>query len=158
MTDRTAIELEIDRVLDAPRALVWDAWSVKENIEKWWCPRPWRAEFIAFDLRPGGAFDCHMRGPEGAEHTIYASILEIVPRERIVFTDLLTGGWRPAAEPFLGFTAIITMEDEGERTRYRARALHKTPEEAKKHDEMGFSEGWNTAISQLEAFARGLAR
>jgi len=157
MTNGMPIELEIVRTLNAPPPLVWKAWSVKENIEQWWCPKPWQAEFIAFDLRPGGAFDCHMRGPEGAEHTVYASILEVVPQERIVFTDLLTGGWRPAAEPFLGFAAIITMEADGERTRYRARALHKTPEDAKKHDEMGFRDGWGKAIGQLEEVARSFS-
>lgn len=158
MTDNAAIELEIVRTLDAPRALVWRAWSVKENLEQWWCPKPWKAEFTGFDMRPGGAFDTVMRGPDGEEYQYYGVFLEVVPQERIAFTDVLMSGWRPAEKPFLGFAAIITMEDEGERTRYRARALHKTPEDAKKHDEMGFSDGWNTAISQLEAIARGLAR
>lgn len=156
MTDNAAIELKIVRTLDAPRALVWRAWSVKENIEQWWCPKPWRAEFLGFDLRPGGAFDCRMRGPDGAEHVVYGSILDVVPEERIVFTDMFAAGWRPAAEPFLGFAAIITMEDDGERTRYCARALHKTPEIAKKHDEMGFRDGWGAAIGQLEAVAKSL--
>lgn len=150
-------ELKLVRTLDAPRALVWKAWTTKEMIEEWWCPKPWRAEFTDFDIRPGGAFYCHMRGPEG-EHQVRASILEVVPETRIVFTDMLAAGWRPIEKPFLGFAAIITLEDDGAGTRYTARALHKTPEQAKQHDEMGFTEGWGTSISQLENFAKALAK
>ena len=54
-------------------------------------------------------------------------------------------------------TAIITLQDEGAGTRYIARVLHKTAEEARKHDEMGFEEGWGTAIQQLDKVAAGLA-
>lgn len=150
-------ELKLVRTLDAPRALVWKAWTTKEIIEEWWCPKPWRAEFTAFEIHASGAFNSHMRGPEGAEHASEGSILEVVPETRIVFTDMLAAGWRPIENPFLGFTAIVTFEDEGGKTRYTARALHKTPEQAKAHDEMGFTEGWGTAAKQLEAIAKSLA-
>lgn len=149
-----AFELTISRTLDAPRALVWKAWSTKEHIEKWWCPKPWRAEFSGFDMHAGGAFDCQMSGPEGARHAVYGSILDVVPASRIVFTDMLLAGWRPAPAPFLGFTAIFTMEDEGARTRYVARCFHKTAEDAKKHADMGFYDGWGAATAQLEDVAK----
>ncbi|MGE0410050.1 MAG: SRPBCC family protein [Amphiplicatus sp.] len=156
MTDDNPLELVISRKLDAPRALLWKAWSEKAHIEEWWCPKPWRAEFTGFDLRPGGAFDSVMRGPNGERHDHGGVILDLVPAERLVFTDLLLAGWRPAPQPFLGFAAIITMEDEGAGTRYTARVLHRNAEDAKKHVEMGFYDGWNVCISQLESYARTL--
>ena len=155
MTDNS-LELTITRTLDAPRALVWKAWSTKEHIEKWWCPKPWKARFTGFELAAGGAFDCDMSGPNGEGHTVSGSILDVVPQSRIVFTDLLVAGWRPAPNPFIGFTAIFTMEDEGARTRYVARCFHISAEDAKRHAEMGFYEGWETVATQLEEIAKSL--
>jgi uncharacterized protein YndB with AHSA1/START domain len=155
-TDESAFDLEISRTLKAPRALLWKAWTTKELIEEWWCPKPWKAEFTAFEPRPGGAFNSIFRGPNGEEHIYEGSILEIAPMQRIVFTDLLGGGWRPLAGPFLGFTAIIAMADEGAGVRYTARVRHKCAEDAKKHAEMGFHDGWAAAIAQLEEVAAKL--
>lgn len=149
-------ELTISRLVDAPRAAVWRAWSEPENLEEWWCPRPRRAEFQQFDMRPGGALNTIMRGPEGEEQVVNGAFLEIVPQERIVFTTLLTGDWCPT-EPFLPMTAIITMTDEGAGTRYSARVLHKNAEDCRKHREMGFSEGWGAVIRQLGQVARRFA-
>jgi uncharacterized protein YndB with AHSA1/START domain len=61
---------------------------------------------------------------------------------------VLTEGWQPA-EPWLALTAILTFEAQDGGTLYSARVLHKTPEDSAKHDEMGFYEGWGTAIGQL---------
>ena len=74
--------------------------------------------------------------------------LEVVPEKKLVFTTVLTEGWQPA-EPWLAITAILTFEAEGDGTLYSARVLHKNPEDSAKHDEMGFQEGWGTAIGQL---------
>jgi len=73
-----------------------------------------------------------------------------------VMTTMLTGGWRPAT-PWLGMTAAITMADEGNGTRYIATVMHPDAATKDRHEEMGFFQGWNTCIDQLEAFARALA-
>ena len=82
--------------------------------------------------------------------------LEVVPLERIVMTSLLTGGWRPAT-PWLAMTAIISMADEGLGTRYGARVLHKDSADSDRHKNMGFFDGWNTCITQLEELAQKIA-
>jgi len=156
MAEANPLELVITRTIAVTRAQVWKAWTVKEHIEQWWCPKPWRARFTDFDMRPGGAFDMHMTGPEGEEQFIPASILYIAPEQCIVFTDILRSEWRPVEKPFIGFTAAIAMEDAGAGTKYSARVRHKTPEDAKRHAEMGFNEGWATCIAQLEDYARTL--
>ena len=81
--------------------------------------------------------------------------LEVIPNEKLVFTDTYTSGWKPAAEPFM--TAILTFEDIGNgRTRYTAVARHRSAESAAQHKAMGFFDGWGTVASQLEAYAQSL--
>ncbi|GJG94216.1 SRPBCC family protein [Cupriavidus pauculus] len=148
-------DLVISRVLRAPRAALWRAWSDPELLKQWWCPKPWTTEVRAFDMRPGGAFHTIMLGPDGGVSDNPGCFLEIVPAERLVMTSMLTGDWRPQT-PWLGFTAIITMEDEGDGCRYTARVMHPDEATRDKHEEIGFFDGWNTVIGQLEEFAANL--
>ena len=62
--DVAATDLVISRLLPAPRAALWRAWTDPTSLPVWWCPRPWTTELRAFDLRPGGAFHTVMRGPD----------------------------------------------------------------------------------------------
>ncbi|MGL4288517.1 MAG: SRPBCC family protein [Phreatobacter sp.] len=150
-------ELTIARFIDAPPTLVWKAWSIPEHLAKWWIPAPIECKVIKLDLRPGGGFETRMRegGGEFQPH-VDGCFLEIVREARLVFTTALTEGWRPT-EPWLAMTAIMTFEAEGNGTRYAARVLHKNAADSRKHEEMGFQDGWGTTIDQLAAFARQLA-
>ncbi len=149
-------ELSISRLLNVPRSAVWQAWSDPKELVKWWCPKPWSTELRGFDFRPGGAFYTFMRGPDGDTSDNPGVFLDILPQQRIVFTSSLVEGWRPA-KPWLALTAIFTMEDEGKGTRYTAQALHKDEEDQRKHEEMGFYEGWGICIEQLDELAQELA-
>ena len=155
-------DLVLERVLDAPRELVWRAWSEPEHLKSWWAPRPYRTVECEMDLRPGGIFYTRMVGPEDFDSPIHGCFLEVVPGEKAVWTTALTEGYRPASEPPHGcgafvFTAIMTFEDAGEgKTRYRAIALHKDQADRDTHEEMGFHDGWGTVAGQLEEFAQSL--
>lgn len=151
MTDQN--ELTITRHIAASPAAVWNAWSVPANLEKWWIPAPIACQVVTLDLRPGGGFVTRMREPGAADFQPHVDgcFLEIVPEQRLVFTTVLTEGWQPA-EPWLAITAILTFEAKDGGTLYSARVLHKTPEDSAKHEEMGFYEGWGTAIGQLANF------
>jgi len=153
-TRADGLDLVLVREIDAPRALVWKAWTDPEHLKKWWAPKPWTTVLCTMELRPGGRFRTVMRGPDGTEHDGDGVILEVVERERLVFTDALLPGWRPAPAPFM--TAIITLEDHAGGTRYTARALHKDAAVLKKHEEMGFHEGWAKASEQLAEVVRSL--
>ncbi|QQS14804.1 MAG: SRPBCC family protein [Rhodospirillales bacterium] len=148
-------DLEITRFVAAPRAKVWRAWSEPELLKRWWCPRPWTTEVRAFDFRPGGGFHTHMSGPDGGESDNPGLFLEIAPMERIVWTSMLVAGWRPA-QPWLAMTGIFTMADEGAGTRYTARCLHRDDADRRRHEEMGFFDGWGAVIGQLEELAASL--
>ena len=148
-------DLVISRIVRAPRKALWRAWSEPQLLKEWWCPRPWTTEVRAFDMRPGGNFHTFMQGPDGGTSDNPGCFLEVVPESRIAFTSMLTGGWRPAT-PWMAFSAVITMADEAEGTRYVATVMHPDKATRDRHDQMGFYDGWNTCITQLDEFAQRL--
>ena len=145
-------ELTIARHIAAPPSVVWDAWSDPAKLARWWIPAPIECRVDQLDLRPGGGFVTRMREEGAADFQPHVDgcFLEAIANERLVFTTVMTEGWQPA-EPWLALTAILTFEAQDGGTLYSARVLHKSPEDSAKHREMGFHEGWGTAIGQLAA-------
>lgn len=146
------LDLVLERVVDVPRELVWKAWTTPEHLLPWFCPRPWTTIDCEIDLRPGGIFRTVMRSPEGQEFPNVGCYLEVVPNERLIWTDALLPGYRPSPEPFM--TAVLTLEPSGAGTRYVATAIHRDEAGRKKHEEMGFHEGWGTVIDQLVDYVK----
>jgi uncharacterized protein YndB with AHSA1/START domain len=142
-------ELVISRIIDAPREEVFKAWIDPRQLAQWWGPYGMSTPVCEMDLRPGGVFRTVMRAPDGTEYPTKGVFLEIVPPERIVFSDAFEPGFQPVAEPFM--TAIITFEALDDRTRYTARALHKSVSDREKHQHMGFYQGWNESLDRLSA-------
>ncbi len=147
-------DLVLTRDLKAPRHLIWKCWTTPEHLMPWFVPKPHKVTACELDLRPGGAcnttFD--IDGTIMENKGVY---LEVIPEEKLVFTDTYTAGWKPAAEPFM--TAILTFEDLGNGvTRYTAVVRHRSKEAAQQHEAMGFQGGWGTCADQLEVYARSL--
>jgi uncharacterized protein YndB with AHSA1/START domain len=141
-------ELVLTRDVDVPREQLWRGWTEVELLKQWFVPKPWTIASAEIDLRPGGSSRIIMRSPEGQEFPNLGVYLEVVPRERLVFTDAYTRAWEPSEHPFM--TGIITFEDLGTgRTRYTARVVHWTAADREKHEAMGFHEGWGQALDQL---------
>jgi uncharacterized protein YndB with AHSA1/START domain len=147
-------ELVLNRLLRAPRAKLFRAWTEPALLKQWFVPHPWTISKAEIDARPGGGSLVVMRDPDGKEYPNEGIYLEIEPNERIVFTDAYTSGWQPSAKPF--FTGIITFADEGGGTRYVARARHWSVADREAHEKMGFHEGWGKCADQLETLARTL--
>jgi len=146
------LDLVLERVVDVPKELVWTAWTTPEHIKHWFVPRPWSITACEIDLRPGGVFSTTMRSPEGQEYPNAGCYLEIVPNKRLVWTDALLPAYRPSENPF--FSAILELEDDGKGTRYTAIAKHRDPEGCKKHEEMGFYDGWGTVVTQMVEYIK----
>jgi uncharacterized protein YndB with AHSA1/START domain len=91
-----------------------------------------------------------MNSPDGDELFDGTSCyLEVVPNERLVWSEALTAGYRPQPSP-MPFTAILELRPNGSGgCQYRAIAVHQDPEGRKQHGEMGFHEGWGTVVDQL---------
>ena len=152
MTIDPMLDLVLQRDVDVSPRLVWAAWTKPEHLSQWFTPRPWTVSACEIDLRPGGIFSTTMRSPDGKDFPNVGCYLEIVPNERLVWTDALVPGYRPSENPFM--TAIITLEPHGTGTRYTAVARHRDEAALKKHEAMGFHAGWGTALDQLVAHAR----
>jgi uncharacterized protein YndB with AHSA1/START domain len=146
------LDLVLERNVDVPVELVWKAWTNPEHVKKWFAPAPWTITECEIDLRPGGQFYTVMKSPEGQEFPNMGCILEIVPNEKLVFTDSLAPGFRPKAESF--FTALVTMEPTASGTKYTAVARHKDEAGREQHEAMGFHEGWGQTLDQLVALIK----
>lgn len=145
-TDR---DLVLTRLIDAPRGRLFEAWTRPELLKQWFAPLPYTTPFAELDVRPGGANLITMRGPDGVDMPNRGIYLEVVPNERLVFTDAYVEAWVPSAKPFM--TVILTFEEEAGKTRYTARVRHWTVEDKEAHETMGFHEGWGRCADQLEA-------
>jgi len=150
----SAYDLVIRRELDAPVELVWRCWTEADLLALWWAPDPVRTEVHALDPWPGGALAFSMTLPDGRVERGDGVFLEVAPNRRIAFTDALQAGWRPSTSPFI--TAVATMAEHDGRTRYVVRVFHRSAEDRDRHEAMGFFEGWNTCITQMEQLARSL--
>lgn len=142
------LDLSVSRVIRAPRAAVWSAWTDPTKFAQWWVPEPARCEVAAMELVPGGAFETRISEDGGPfDPHISGCFLAVDPLERIVWSTALVAGWRPASSPFI--TAVITLADHAEGTEYTALAMHKDQADRNTHAELGFSDGWGTVTAQL---------
>jgi uncharacterized protein YndB with AHSA1/START domain len=147
--------LTLNRIIDAPPARVYAAWTTPELLLQWFTPKPYETIKAELDLRPGGACNITMRSPEGQEIPNPGVYLELVPNKKLVFTDAFTAGWVPAGAPFM--VGTITFEDApGGKTNYTATAQHWSEASTRQHEEMGFHAGWGAAAEQLNALVKTL--
>lgn len=163
MNDRKGVE--IVRVFDAPRELVWKAWTEPEMIKKWWGPEGFSAPSIKVDFRVGGKYIFAMHGPAGSEwdRDMYSAgeYNEIVPHERIVVTDYFSdeqGNKMKPAEyaqdptfPDELHVTVLFEEVEGNKTRLSV--IYPRPASEAAFEAMlksGMQEGWQSSLNKLE--------
>lgn len=147
-------ELSFTRLLDAPRTAIWRCWTDSELLPQWFCPPPWKVSKADMDVRAGGNSLIVMNGPNGEEMPNRGVYLDVVPNEKMVFTDAFTEAWLPSQKAFM--VATVTMADEAGKTRYTATVRHWSAEDCEAHEKMGFFTGWGISTDQLEALARTL--
>ncbi|MBI5431091.1 MAG: SRPBCC family protein [Nitrosomonadales bacterium] len=155
------LDLSFERIVDVPKELVWKAWTQPEHLKPWFCPLPWKTIDCEIDLCPGGMFRTVMMSPEGQKYPNLGCYLEVIENERLVWTNALLPGFRPAVltpnaveTGTFFFTATIQLAAHGSGTKYTATVIHADEAGRKKHAEMGFEKGWGTALDQLVAYAK----
>lgn len=111
-------------------------------------PHPGQCRVDRMELHPGGAFETRYSedGKEFGQH-VSGCFLAVDHEQRLIFTDALTAGFRPSAQPFL--TAVMTFRDHPDGMEYVAYAMHNNLADRDRHAEMGFFDGWNTVAEQL---------
>jgi uncharacterized protein YndB with AHSA1/START domain len=144
------LDLAVHRVIRAPRAAVWDAWTDPASLEQWWLPAPTHCRVDRLDVTPGGAFvtRCSDDGVRFGPH-LDACFLVVDELERIVFTNAVDSGWRPANPAPVPMTAEITLRDHPGGTDYRVTVRHGDPAARDRHERLGFADGWGTVTAQL---------
>ncbi len=146
-------DLVLSRIIDAPREMVYAAYTDPAKVAQWWAPRPWTSSVLQMDLRPGGVSHIVMEGPNGERFDQPGVFLEVIPNERVVWTDAYSKAWEPREKSFM--TAVISFEGAGAgKTKYTARVFHPTVADREKHEKMGFHPGWGICADQLEEVAR----
>jgi uncharacterized protein YndB with AHSA1/START domain len=145
-TDR---DLVLTRIIDAPPAKVFRAWTDPEILKQWFAPLPYTTPVAQLEVRPGGSSLVVMRDPQGNDLPNRGVYLEVVENQRLVFTDAYSKAWEPSEKPFM--TVILTFEDAGGKTRYQALVRHWTVADREAHEKIGFHHGWGICADQLEA-------
>ena len=151
------VDLVLERFIDAPVRLVWEALTKPEHLKEWYMPKPWGSVSHAeIDLRPGGVIRLDIAVANGQDVPNMGCILEAVPMERLVWTSMLFPGYRPAVFDDIPITAIMTMKSEGTGTRYKFTALHRNEADMETNKTSGWLEGPEIALDQLVALVMSL--
>lgn len=167
MTQSTVNQTErmvVTRIFDAPRELVWKAWTDPKYVMQWWGPKGFTSPFCEIDFRVGGKFRCCMKAPDGQEFWNGGEYHEIVPFEKIVsslyFADAQGNKVDPAHygiehEAIEGAHDVTLFEDLGNG---RTKLTFIGNETMKEATESGQYEGWVEILDKLAAVVQGLVQ
>ena len=139
------IRLEIKRLINAPRARVYAAWTDPAQLKEWFGPENVRMRNFVADARVGGKYRWDLINQEGEEMTIYGEYRELVPGKKIVFT------WRwDDAEVWKNINSLVTVELSDREGGTEVRLIHEQlPSEQLRN---GHNEGWKSALEKLDKF------
>ena len=156
MTSELKKELTITRVFDAPRGLVWKAWTDQKTLQKWWGPRGVTNPTCEWDARPGGNICIVMLagkelGPaEGMKWPMKGTFKEVIPQSRLVFVSGALDDVDRGSDTFIEQEVTVDFEDLGGRTKMN---LHITITKAAGPKApsalQGMTQGWNQTIDKL---------
>ncbi|HTM45099.1 MAG TPA: SRPBCC domain-containing protein [Polyangiaceae bacterium] len=142
----------LERFIEAPVRLVWEALTKPEHLKEWYMPKQWgRVSRTEMDVRPGGIFSIDITTVDGKEFPNLGCFLDVVPMQRLVWTSMLFPGYRPAVFDDIPITAIMTMETQGSGTRYVFTALHRDEADFEKDQASGWAQGTEIAVDQFVA-------
>ena len=149
VTDSAPREVEFTRVFDAPRDLVFKAWTDPKHVAKWWGPRGFTNPRCELDARAGGAIRIDMRGPDGTVYPMSGTFTEVRAPERLVFTS---GALDPQGRPLFEVLTTVTFAEHGGKTTLtlKAQVVQATAEAAPHLN--GMREGWSQSLERLKAY------
>ena len=141
----TDLELIITRTFDAPRKLVWKAWTEIDLLERWICPRDFKVTFCQGELRIGGKWRTGMQSPEGTEHICGGEYREIAPPSKLVFTH----AWEDENGEFGSQTLVsVTFSDDNDKTLMHFEQTGFNSVESRD----GHEDGWTGAFDNLSTY------
>jgi uncharacterized protein YndB with AHSA1/START domain len=139
-SDRVLI---ISRIFDAPRELVFKAWTDPKHLVHWMGPRGFKSTVVHSELREGGAYRIHMRGPEGDDHWTQGVFREILPPRRLV----MAGSWADAQGNATSPETLLTLTFEEHEGKTRLTLHQSIFESVTARDE--HRGGWSSSLDRL---------
>lgn len=147
-------EIVITRVFDAPRELMFQAWTEAKHIEQWWGPKGFKTYVPELNLCPGGQWRYVMVGPDATLYPVEGIFHEIVPSERLVTSDRFDEGIDRLlnAHSPKGMVSTVLFEDSEGKTELTMHIVHQCPNDRRKHEKMGVVSGWNSSFDCLDEY------
>ena len=166
MEPATAGDFIISREFDAPRELVWRAWTEPAHLARWWGPRLMSTPVCEVEARPGGAYRIVMRGPDGTDYPIRGTFLEVTPPARLVMTmdctehpaawhQMVKPGSQPGENPAGILHTTATFEEIGRKTVLTIQTRFNSPAIAAAMKHMGMNDGWSQSLDRLQELLAG---
>jgi uncharacterized protein YndB with AHSA1/START domain len=140
-------ELTITRVFNAPRALVFKAWTDPIQLAKWWGPNGYTSPVCRLDLRPGGSIYIDMKAPDGTVYPMHGVFKEITEPDKLVFTTSLPD---ENGNPLFETLNTITLAEENKKTKFTLHVIASKITPGGEQHIAGMKEGWNQTIDRLE--------
>ncbi|MEY4576750.1 MAG: hypothetical protein RL701_1453 [Pseudomonadota bacterium] len=145
-------ELVITRLIDAPREKVYRCWTNPELLQQWFAPKPFTVSKVEQELRPGGRSTVTMRSPDGQEFPNPGIYLEVVPNERIVFTDAFSPGFIASRRAVYGGRSHVRRRRRQDTLHRQSLALERSHQGAPRGD------GLPHRLGPMRRTARGLGQ
>jgi uncharacterized protein YndB with AHSA1/START domain len=142
----TGLGVVITRVFDAPRELVWEAWTNPKVLAQWWGPRGFTSPVCEVSLRVGGALCIHMRAPNGVVYPMRGVFQEIVKPEKLVFTNIAVDN---EDRPVLDGVTTVTFADLGGKTELTVKTWAVAVVDYATAYLAGMEAGWTMSIDKL---------
>lgn len=142
----------MERIFNAPRELVFQAYSDCQHLIHWWGPTGWTLPVCEMDFRVGGSWFYCMRGPNGEDSCGKAFYLEIVAPERFVYRDTFVDTEGNQLEEMPELTITVIFEEVGGKTKLITRTEFASAADLKAVLEMGMAEGFTQTLDRLEAY------
>lgn len=148
--DKENKTIRITREFAADIALVWDAYTRSEILDKWWAPRPWKARTKEMDFRNGGKWHYAMVGPEGEEHWAIAEFSDIVPLKVYKGKDAFADAEGNINTQMPQSTWEVAFEEIGDHTLVQFYITYPDLAQLEATIQMGFKEGIAMAMEGLD--------
>jgi uncharacterized protein YndB with AHSA1/START domain len=157
MTETAAIQHEVTltRVYDAPRDMVWAAWTEPRHMAQWWGPHHFTNPVCEMDVRPGGKILIHMKAPDGTVHPMTGTFREVVKPERLVFLAVAED---QAGKALLESLTVVTFEAPGSKTSLTVQARAKGFVPIAEQMLAGMDAGWSQSLERLGALVGAMAK
>ena len=154
MTEQIHKSLTLTRVLNAPREIVFEAWTVPEQLAAWWGPGNFTNPVCQVEAKEGGAILIHMCDPGGHIYPMTGTIIEFLRPEKLVFTS--EAHWNETDGAMMEILNTVTFENENGKTKLTVMASVRWAKPEAELALAGMEAGWSSSLDKLAAFVKGV--